>query len=211
MKRDIGVVVDWETSGLREQRVPSINYLDGPQGIEIGATLVYLPEFDPIAEFSSRMKFIGKHQGIAYGGPIHESLTWSVEAERIHGMTIGDLKNEPHPKDVAANFANFILINAKIDDPHKVPIMFCGHNPDGDFYMTRQMLYFGGMENSIRFHHRMIDSFSLGYFVLGTKSSNDLFERTSGVKRGIHSAMEDSRLTTVALRTIYNLCQGIRT
>jgi DNA polymerase III epsilon subunit-like protein len=211
VKRGIGVVVDWETSGLREHKVPMRTYLEGPQGIEIGATLVFLPEFEVIAEFESRVRFLGKHNGCPYGGPIHEGLTWSEEAEAIHGIKIVDLLEAPTPSEAAAAFVHFVKSNAGIDDPHKVPVMFCGHNPDGDHYMTRQLLFLGQQENGLRFHHRQIDSFSLGYFVLGTKSSNDLFERTSGVKRGIHSALEDSRLTTVALRTIYNLCQGIKT
>jgi hypothetical protein len=211
VKRDIGIVVDWETTGLRDHKTPYLTYLEGTQGIEIGATLVYLPEFEPIAEFTSRVRFLGMHDGIAYGGPRYEKLTWSTDAERIHGIKIADLMKEQHPSAVAQNFVNFVKNNAKIDDPHKTPVMFCGHNPDGDFYYTQQLLYLGGVETGLRFHHRMIDSFSLGYFVYGTKSSNELFERVSGVKREIHTAIEDSRLTTAALRTIYKICQGNRT
>jgi hypothetical protein len=209
MKQKFGLVIDWETSGLLDHRVPYRAYLEGPQGIEIGATLVYLPEFETIAEFSSRMRFLGTHKEISYGGHLHYDLTWDEDAERIHGMTPSDLLKEPWPSDVAASFVNFVKSNAQIDDPNKVPIMFCGHNPGGDLYCTRQLLFLGGMENALRFHHRQIDSFSLGYFVYGTKSSNELFELTSGVKREIHSALEDSRLTTTALRTIYKLCQGL--
>lgn len=211
MKRGIGLVVDWETSGLRDHTVPHLTYLEGPQGIEIGATLVYMPEFEVIGEFTSRIRFLGLHEGISYGGPTHEKLSWSTEAEAIHGIKIADLLAAPTPAEVSEKFIKFVKLNARIDDPHKTPVMFCGHNPDGDHYMTRQMLFLGGAENGLRFHYRQIDSFSLGYFVFGTKSSNELFERTSGVVRKIHTALEDSRLTTVALRTIYKLCQGIRT
>ena len=210
MKREIGVVIDWETTGLQEQKVPYRTFLQGPQGIEIGATLVYLPDFTAIAEFSSRVRFLGTHNAISYGGHLHDDLTWSEDAERIHGMKPSDLIKEPCPSEVAANFVNFVKQNAKIDDPHKTPIMFCGHNPSSDHYYTRQLLFLGGVENKLRFHHRQIDSFSLGYFLLGTKSSNELFEKTSGIKREIHTALEDSRMTTVALRTIYHLCQGIK-
>ncbi len=210
MKREIGVVIDWETTGLRDYKVPYRTYLEGPQGIEIGATLVYLPEIETIAEFHSRVRFLGTHNDISYGGHLHYNLTWSEDAEFIHGIKPGDLIKESWPSEVALAFINFVKQNANIDDPHKTPIMFCGHNPSEDNYYTRQLLFLGGAENQLRFHHRQIDSFSLGYFVLGTKSSNELFERTSGIKRKKHTALEDSRLTTAALRTIYLLCQGIK-
>lgn len=208
-KRAIGVVIDWETTGLRDPKSPSVNFLEGPQGIEIGATLVYLPEVEIISEFSSRVRFLGSHKGIEYGP--YAGLTWSEDAEKIHGIKPMDLAKEPLPLVVAEAFTTWIRTGGNIDDPQKTPVMICGHNPGGDEYFTRQLLFFGGEENGIRFHHRMIDSFSLGYFVLGVKSSDELFERVSGVQRKIHTAMEDSRLTTQALRTIYKLCQGSRT
>lgn len=207
-KRTVGLVLDWETSGLREHKVPSLTYLEGPQGIEIGATLVWLPEVEQIATFTSRIRFVGSHKGIEYGSCAYNELTWDENAEKIHGISIHDLLNEPSPLAVARQFVSWVKTNAGIDDPQKTPVMFCGHNPDGDMYYTRQLLFMGGEENGLRFHHRMLDTFSLGYFVLGTKSSDELFHRVSGVERKIHSAMEDSLLTTEALRTIYKLCQG---
>jgi hypothetical protein len=209
-KRAVGVVVDWETSGLREQKVPTMNYLEGPQGIELGATLVWLPEVEVISTYSSRVRFLGVHNAVEYGGPAYNGITWNEDAERFHGIKIRDLINERMPSVVAAEFATWVKTNAGIDDPQKTPVMFCGHNPEGDMYYTRQLMFFGGIENAIRFHYRMIDSFSLGYFVLDVKSSNELFERVSGVTRKIHTALEDSMLTTQALKTIYKLCQGNR-
>ena len=208
MKQDFGLVVDWETTGLLDQEVPWLNYLEGPQGIDIGAILVSLPRFEPIAEFTSRVCFLGTANGISHGGPRYEKLTWSLEAERIHGLSVSALKSEPAPSDVADRFVKFIKSNAGIDDPNKQPIMICGHNPTGDAYCTRQLLYLGGMERKIRFHHRMLDSFSLGYLVYGTKSSDELFEHTSGIKREIHSAIEDARLTLHAFQKIYGVCRG---
>lgn len=208
-KRDIGVVIDWETTGLRDPKAPSVNFIEGPQGIEIGATLIYLPEVEVIAEFSSRVRYMGSHRGIEYGP--YSGLTWSDDAEKIHGIKAMDLAKEPLPPVVAEKFVTFVKTNAGIDDPQKTPVMICGHNPEGDAYFTRQLLFFGGEENGIRFHHRMIDSFSLGYFVLGAKSSTELFERVSGVNRKIHSAMQDSMLTTEALKTIYQICRERKT
>ncbi len=208
--KKLGLVIDWESSGLLNKLVPYRTYLEGPQGIEIGVVMVHLPEVETIAEFSSRVRFLGTHNNISYGGHHYRDLTWSEKAERVHNIKPGDLIKESLPSEVAVNFVNFVKANAKIDDPQKTPIMICGHNPCDDYYYTRQLLYFGGMENGLRFHHRQIDTFSLGYFLFGTKSSNELFERTSGIKRTIHTALEDSRLTTAALRTIYEVCQGNR-
>lgn len=206
-KRDIGVVIDWETSGLLDPKASYRNFWEGPQGIEIGATLVYLPEAETIAEYTSRVRFLGAHSGRIYGPPSYEKLTWAETAQEIHGITLTELSEAPPPMEVARQFVSFVRTNAKIDDPQKVPIMICGHNPEGDAYYTRQLLFFGQVENELRFHYRMIDTFSLGYFVLGAKSSNELFERVSNVVRKNHSAMEDSMLTTEALRTIYKMCR----
>jgi DNA polymerase III epsilon subunit-like protein len=210
VKKNYGLVVDWETTGLRQHETPSRSYLEGPQGIEIGAVLVELPNFEPIGEFSSRVKFLGQAHGISYSGPIYESLTWSDEAQRVHGISPNDLIDAPSPNEVADCLIKFILNTAHIEDPHKQPIMICGHNPAGDAYCVRQLLFLGGEETKLRFHHRMIDSFTLGYMLLGTKSSNELFEMVSGVVRGTHNALEDARLTLAAFQHLYQICQESR-
>lgn len=202
-KKSFGLVIDWETSGLRPQETPWRNYLEGPQGIELGAVLVELPDFTQIAEFVSRVRFIGTAHGISYGGPIHEGLTWSDEAQVVHGISVTDLLHEPTPNEVSERFVRFTLDNAGISDPHKQPIMICGHNPAGDAYYVRQLLFLGGHERNIRFHHRMLDSFTIGYMLLGTKSSNELFKTVSNVVRDKHSALEDARLTLDAFRHLH--------
>jgi DNA polymerase III epsilon subunit-like protein len=209
LKKNFGVVVDFETTGIRSQETPWNTYLEGPQGIEIGAVLVELPMFEPIAEFSTRIKFVGSHNGITYGGPLHENLTWSDDAEVVHGISLHDLVNEPLPVEVAWKFSEFILTNAKIPDAHKQPVMLCGHNIAGDAYYIRQMMFLGGVERDIRFHHRMLDSFTLGYMLLGAKSSNELFQRVSSVVRDKHNAMQDARLTLAAFRHLQTICQKI--
>jgi DNA polymerase III epsilon subunit-like protein len=206
IKKSYGVVVDWETTGIRQHETSSLTYMDGPQGIEIGAILVELPKFDPIAEFSSRVRFLGQAHGIAYGGPRYEGLTWSDEAETIHGISVNDLVSAPTPQEVSNRFVRFVLDNAGIDDPRKTPIMVCGHNPAGDAYCVRQLLFLAGDETKIRFHHRMIDSFTLGYMLLGTKSSNELFKLVSDVTRGTHNALQDARLTLAAFRHMAMIC-----
>jgi len=209
MKQEFGLIVDWETSGLLEDRVPTRTFLEGPQGIEIGAILVRLPEFNPVAEFQSKVRFLGMDQGISYGGPIHQALTWSTDAERVHGVKIADTRNSPIPSHVADSLIEFIKTHTRYDDLNTNRIMLCGHNPSFDAYFTRQLLFLGGKERSIRMHHRMIDTFSLGYVMYGIKSSNELFKKISSTSREIHTAIADARLTLEALRHMYNSCRDL--
>lgn len=202
LRNEFGIVIDWETSGLRPHETPWRTYMEGPQGIELGVVLVNLPSFSPVAEFSTRVKFLGTCHGISYGGPLHENLTWSDEAQTVHGISVSDLKDAPSPAQAAQSFIDFVLTNTGIVDLLKHPIMICGHNPSGDAYSLRQLLFLGGAERKIRFHHRMIDSFTAGYMTLGTKSSNELFAKVSNVVRGTHSALQDARLTLDALQHI---------
>jgi DNA polymerase III epsilon subunit-like protein len=205
MVQDFGLVIDWETSGLPDQAVPWRTYLEGPQGIEIGAILVRLPEFEPVDEFTSRVQFLGTAHGLARGLPLYENLTWDVKAERVHGITPANLLDAPHPSIISEQLINWIKVNGATEQP----LMLCGHNPSFDQYYTRQLLFIGGKERQIRLHHRMVDSFTLGYLLYGSKSSDDLFRRISSVSRKIHSAIEDARLTLDALRTIYALCRRV--
>jgi Exonuclease len=199
MSDDFGLVCDWETSGLLETHFPYETFLEGPQGIEIGAIMVKLPEFIVLEEYESKVRFLGTHDNISYGGPLYEKLTWSSESQEIHGITIESLKNAPSPTEVAANLMYMTQKYVKSNDP----IMFSGHSPIGDIYHTKQLLFLGGRSRGIRFHHRMFDTFSLGKFLYGAKSSSALFKIVSGVVRGKHTAIEDARLTLAALQRMY--------
>jgi hypothetical protein len=207
VKKDFGVVIDWETSGIQDPHSPWRTYLEGPQGIAIGAITVELPSFEPLAEFTSQVRFLGVAHGISYGGPLYESLTWDPDAERIHALSPGELINAPMPTEVADKFVRFVKNSVGIEEARKIPIMICGHNVGGDSYYLRQLLYLGGAERKLRFHSRMLDSFTMGYLLYGTRSSNELFHLTSGAVRGTHHALEDARLTLTAFRVGYDKCK----
>lgn len=209
MRQEFGLVIDWETTGLRPHDTPWRAYLEGPQGIEIGVVLTTLPDVTPIGEFVSRVRFLGSAHGISYGGPRYENLTWSDEAQGVHGIAANDLIREPTPAEVSEKLIRFILDTTGIKDAQKHPLMICGHNPAGDAYSLRQLLFLGLCEQKLRFHHRMIDSFTLGYALLGAKNSNDLFEAVSGVVRGTHNALQDARLTQVALHHMFGMCKKL--
>lgn len=208
-KKSFGLVIDWETTGLRQHETTWQTYLEGPQGIEIGVIAVELPAFTPVAEFTSRVRFLGQRHGIAYGGPHYERLTWSDEAQLVHGLSAHDLVHEPMPSEVADKLVRFVHSSFGIDDPQKHPVMICGHNPAGDAYYVRQLLFLGSVQDKIRFHHRMLDSFTLGYMLLGAKSSNELFQRVSGTVRTTHNALQDAKLTLDAFRHLHSICQNV--
>lgn len=190
------LVLDWESSGLRDEKSTDANFIEGPQGIQIGAIVVD-PNNDwkEIDHFESNVRFIGKHKRIIYGS--HDGLTWSEDAERIHGLTIKSLIHAPVPSTVGHNFVSWL---SKYFDPDD-SIMMAGHNPFSvDRYHTLQLLWFSGLSDSIKLHHMMLDTATLGYFVWGNGSSSHLFDVVLGANRKEHNALEDARLCNGILR-----------
>lgn len=206
--KEFGLVLDWETSGVPDEKVPWRTYLEGPQGIEIGAILVRLPHFEQVAEFSSRVRFLGIANGISFGGPLYEGITWNSDAEKIHGIAVSDLRQERHPSSVATEFTGWVEANIGSGDPRKEPLMVCGHNPAFDLYYTRQLLFIGGAERRLKLIHRTVDTFSLGYFLFNCETSDELFKHVSGITRTVHSALDDARLTLQALQHMYQYCRN---
>jgi len=195
---DKAVVIDWETSGVRDDAVPVLSYLEGPQGIEIGAVVIDLSSWNTLGEFGSRVRFMGSHGGLSYGGAAWERLSWSAQAEKIHGITLRELTEAPKPVEVAERFVQFIYSHL---DPNR-PILLCGHNPDFDAYFTRQLLFMAGRLPDIRFAHRRIDTFTVGFLTMGCEDSDELFLLTQGAIRSFHNALDDARLTVSAMKSI---------
>jgi DNA polymerase III epsilon subunit-like protein len=185
-------VSDWETTGLRSTNKPFTTFVEGPQGIEVGTVILDLDTLEVIDQFSTRVRFLGKSGNIVYGP--YTGLTWSEQAYRVHGINLGDLFQAPTPAQAAMDYANFLQKHFGTD-----PVFLAAHNPAGDMYFTQQLMFLGGVEH-IKFHHRTLDSFTLGYAAFGAESSDELFERTSGVVRGKHGALQDAELCAEAIR-----------
>lgn len=187
------LVIDWETTGIRDDSAPFVNFLEGPQGIEIGAVVLDLNTLTTGEEFNRHCRFLGTHKGIQYDQDRFSALTWSEKAETIHGMKIEALAVEAaHPNQVGREFAEYVRRN--FGDNR---VMMAGHNPVGDRYFTKQLLYIA--DQDIRFHHRMLDTFTGGYLLWGAESSDELFSIVSDIRRKNHSAIQDARLTAKAL------------
>lgn len=188
------LALDWETSGLRDAKNSYSTYVQGPQGIEIGAVVLHPETYEPVDEYTSRMRFLGSHQGIEYGE--YPGLTWSEDAERIHGLALMDLIREPHPRMVAQEFGTFLRKHYAPDER----ITIVGHNPELDRYHLQQALYYGGLLSDFKIDHRMIDTHTLGFMLYGCNGSEELFFRITGQRRTVHRALWDAHATGAVLR-----------
>lgn len=188
------LALDWETSGLRDHLNSQTTYLQGPQGLEIGAAVLHPETYEPVDRFTAKMKFLGKHKNVEYGE--FPDLTWSEEAERIHGMTIMSLIREKHPKMVAQEFAAFLRRHYGPGDR----ITIVGHNPELDRYHTLQLLYYGGLLSEFKIDHRMIDTHTIGFMLYGCNGSEELFFKVTGQKRTYHTALWDAEAAGAVFR-----------
>lgn len=176
---------DWETTGIPMDYQQE--YDQGPQGIWLGAVVVETTDYNVVKTFERRVKYEGlplDHPGFSS----YEGLTWSDEAARIHGVSMDEaLTGEPVAK-VAEDFAWFV----REFWPEGTHVTLCGHNPAFDRYFTKQMLYLAGKPNDVIFHHRMVDTFTLGFMLWGFTSSQTLFQAVGVDRTGTHSALEDA-------------------
>ena len=201
------IVIDWETSGIRNDRTPSTTFKEGPQGIQIGAVVCDLENnWEELGAFESDVKFIGAHDGVEYGE--FPKITWSESAQEIHGLDLEHLSGCAHPRMVGHKFGSFM----KRWFSKNNRALFAAHNPQGDIYYTKQFLWFAGLHNDpdLQFHHRMLDSFSIGNLLWDAQHSDELFKITSEVERGKHGALEDARLCANALRRAYAVVRQFR-
>lgn len=200
------LVIDWETSGLRDDTAPTLNYVEGPQGIELGAVIVDLPSWDEVASFECRVRFMGIHSGIQYGSDNYRRITWEESAEKIHGIRLSDLLTAPPANEVVDQFLSFVRAN---HDP-ATPILMCGQNPQFDRYFLKQLLFIAGRIDDLRLHYRMLDGFTAAYMVLGCQSSDEFFRLTSGATRNYHTALGDARLLAKGMKYVSNALKEAR-
>jgi len=180
------LVIDWETTGLRNWRDPSPAYYKGPQGIQLGAAIVE-PENDwkTIGEFKSNVKWLGVDW---------PALTWAETAYNVHKISMEELIKAPHPFEVTSLFVEFLKEHVDIDKS----IRLAGHGVDFDKYFLIQLFYLAGslQDIPIHFNHRELDTRTIGQFLWGTSSSDILYHRVLGVEnREVHDALEDVQLT----------------
>lgn len=200
------LVGDWETTGIPDP-FNLEPYVTGPQGIQCGMAVVedIYDTWEIVDEFQMTLKWLGPDKDVA--DPDLPGMTWNEGAYRIHGMSKTYLREMPHPEDMASPYRKFL---SKSFSPGE-PMLFCGHNPSFDMYFNYQFILFSGLvdDASIRFHHRLLDTFTAGLFALGLANSDELFEAAGCPPRSDHNAMEDVRHTVQAARFITQQLGGI--
>jgi len=191
-----GLCIDWETSGADWGKDSSINY----QGLSFGAIVFNTETFEEIESLHVYVKFK------------EESYKWSLEAEKIHGMTKEFLEiNGVDQEEAAVMLAELILKYWGTS----TKVMLAGHNTEFDRRFTNQLLNSIGIEFSvekettldswIQLHHVTIDTSSAGFVAFGLYKSDLLFEKVGFAEREKHNALTDARQTLLTCKTIREL------
>jgi DNA polymerase III epsilon subunit-like protein len=183
---DFGLCIDWETSGATWGGDSTKEW----QGIAFGAVVFNTKTFEPVEKLYREVKFDAKKYG------------WSMDAQRIHGITQEHLEaNGIDAADAAADLAEMIL---KYFGTEKV--MFLGHNPEFDRRFTNQLLMNLNIEFSIEkspnevdgwipIHHVMLDTSAAGFITMGLYKSDLLFDAMGLEERKEHNALTDALYT----------------
>lgn len=191
-------VADWETSGI--PRDYDQNYEEGPQGIWLGVAVVETENYEVVDTFERKVSFEGNAPGShASTGGMYPRLTWSDESARIHGVKIEDAVMSTNVVQVAEDLTWFVRGHW----PETEHVTLCGHNPAFDRYFTKQLMWLGRKPNDVIFHHRMIDTFTLGFTLWGYESSQPLFESVGVQRDGTHSALEDALACAKVLKAVH--------
>lgn len=186
MKRKLSraLVLDWESSGLPSLD-QQLDYRSGPQGIEVAAIVTDTESWTPLGEFRSRIRFLGP------------PMTWSDQAFQIHRIAPGMLIDCPEPHRVAELLIGFL---GRFFSPGS-PILLAAYNPRVDRYFLNQLFVLAGHETCpVRFHSRMLDAFSLGFFLWGAESSDELYRIVNTQTRYSHNAFDDADMVVRAFR-----------
>ena len=192
------LIGDWESSGLIDWNKP-INFEEGPQGLQVGLCVVEDPygAWEIVDEFEATVGWLGPVPGQPQRQVEYPGLTWSAQAQHVHGLSVSSVLDKPHPMMICSYLEPFLKTHFGSEK-----IVFGGHNPSFDMYFNRQLLHMGEKINTIRFDHRTLDSNTLGFFLLGAHNSDELFRAVCGVDRGKHGALEDARLTVKSFKAL---------
>ena len=194
------LIIDWETTGIPNEKIETQSYFSGPQGIQLGAVVVDNIEstWDIVDTFKSNVRYLGPYpQNLRKQQPTPvlaemPFLTWDERAYEVHGLSMEFLMSAPHPQEVGEEFTGWLEAHFGTG-----MIQVGGHVPCFDRYFLMQLLYLAGIlhNHPLKFGYRMLDSSAVGYFLWGTSDSRELFEKVLGASEGMHDALEDAVLT----------------
>jgi DNA polymerase III epsilon subunit-like protein len=160
------------------------------QAIAFGFIVATSDTFEEVASLQFKVKFDPRYE-------------WSMEAQKIHGITREVLEAEGlSPEDAAVEVAEFILEHFGTGK-----VMFANHNPYFDIEAMRQLLEkFGVMPD---LHHVVLDTSGLGFVAMGKYKSNDVFEFFNGERPPVHDALGDARMALGVLRGIREIVNSV--
>ena len=154
------------------------------QVIALGLIVATTDTFEPVAKMYVEIKFDDR------------KYQWSMDAERIHGITREHLEiNGKSNEDAAADVAEFIFTHFGISR-----VMVLGHNVGFDIAALNQLL--APHEVMPQIHHVNIDTASLGFVTIGAYKSNDVFKFFYGDRTEIHNALDDANMALTVARSI---------
>ncbi len=193
------LIIDWETTGLRNWQDEHPAYFKGPQGIQLGAVVCDMHDWSILGEFETDVKWLGNTDTNKGRWPL---LEWAHEAYRVHKMSKEHLSIAPEPSEAAELFVDFVREHFNSD--RKVRIG--GHGVDFDRYFCMQLFYFAGMIKKPPFQigDSELDTRTVGELVWGTTHSDILFNNVLGEKRnGVHNALDDAKMTAMVFREAF--------
>jgi DNA polymerase III epsilon subunit-like protein len=159
------------------------NYAAQHQGISFGAVVFDMHTFEPIEPLYHEIKFDPKYK-------------WELEAERVHGITREHLAvNGIFQCEAALDLANLII---KYFSTEKIVLL--GHRVYFDEAFTNQLM--ASIDIELTYDPIRIDSAAMGLALLGTTTSDQLFERAGLPPRELHNSLEDICFTLEAVRRI---------
>jgi len=195
------LAIDCETTGISKGTDdPSI----GQQAVSWGIIVADAQTLLPIEELYVEIKW-NKHSLAAK----KRDPEFGTGASKIHGLTSKYLeKNGLDEEDAVVKIASLIIKHWGSD----LPVKLLGHNVQMfDLPFLRAMLRRHDIE--IIFPHRHYDSNSVGFVVVGSFTSDDLFDTMGLPERKDHNALEDARMSLEScrrIRVLWNTNVGVQ-
>lgn len=131
-----------------------------------------------------------------------DDYTWDAGTEKVHGLTYDYLKkNGLEEEEAVMKIASLII---KYWGPDSF-ITVLGHNVMFDMWFLKRLMRRHDIHLS--FSNRIIDTNSLGYVLLETYTSDELFDKIGLPERENHNALEDIRHTVKVAKHVRKIFQ----
>jgi len=124
---------------------------------------------------------------------------WTKSAEDCHGLSYEYIMEQQSMEDAAIKIFEFFVRNGMQSEDYIMPL---GHNIQFDIDCLNVWMEHIGVK--LKYLHRHVNTFPLGYALFGDMNSNELFNRV-GVVRNAHNSLEDAEAALNAVRFCRNI------